>query len=178
MNLKCEKCNKGFATGFLSKGGSATFIGGINAQCPACGHVNIIPGSKMEFDKNGNIIKAYLLDSKIPKEDLLKFIEIANEYIEKKYTDEAAFTREISSVNPKLQKLLSLIDVKTPGDFFSLISLVVSLITLFLSNDQPPVVNNITHNQYTINQVENKTEHTKPKNTNKQPKKKRERKVE
>jgi hypothetical protein len=34
MDIKCEKCSRGFFSGLSSKGGTATFMGGINAQMP------------------------------------------------------------------------------------------------------------------------------------------------
>ncbi len=162
MNLKCENCKKTFSIGITSKGGSMTFMGGINAQCPFCGHMNVIPGGKFEFDKTCNVIKAFILDNDIPENDLLKFLDVAKDFIAKKDIDKAAFENQITSINPKFKSLLQLISIKTSADFFGLLALLVTLLGIILQNkESSPPANNITINNV-IYQDSNRVSNQKP----------------
>lgn len=150
MEFKCENCQKPFSLGITSKGGTFTFKGGINAECPHCGHINKTPGGKVEFDTNGNVIKAFLLNNDIPEDDLLKFLSLAKVYIDDANTDQSSFTTAVAEINPQLSGLFSLFQVKTPADFFNLLTLLVTIISSVLNYNSTPQ-QTIINNNTTIN---------------------------
>jgi hypothetical protein len=116
-------------------------------KCPYCNHINVIPASTIEFDQSGNIIKAYLLDAKIPENDLLKFVDVIKRYIDNNDLDQVAFKKELKAINPKLQKILDLVIPKTASGFYGLLVVLLTLITTFLiDNKSSSIINSVTIN--------------------------------